>query len=82
MLARVFPLFLIASSVTADGQAAKGELERPNVIFIVLDDAHREQFNYLPEGSVNSKGLIKGDVSASSKAQRRRRWETFLWDDW
>jgi arylsulfatase A-like enzyme len=53
MLDHVFPLLLLGCTVAADAPnnpAGRGDLERPNVIFIVLDDAGRDQFNYLPEG--------------------------------
>ena len=43
VLAPVVPAFM-ATSALSDSVA------RPNVIFIVIDDAHRRQFNYLPEG--------------------------------
>ncbi|MCK4745558.1 MAG: sulfatase-like hydrolase/transferase, partial [Bacteroidales bacterium] len=32
------------------GLSMTGQDTRPNIIFIITDDQHRDQFNYLPEG--------------------------------
>jgi arylsulfatase A-like enzyme len=44
---------LILSGCKMDGQKV-----RPNVIFIITDDQHRDQFNYLPEGRSEAGELL------------------------
>ena len=46
----LFVAQLSLSFACSQGPGNAGEDKRPNIIIIITDDQHRDQFNYLPEG--------------------------------